>query len=236
MKAEQQRITFAGHSAVFIECAGKRIAIDPWLKGNPSCPEELHAQKQLDLIVLTHGHSDHASDAVRVAHDTGAQLAATYELAMIMISEGVHHNHVHPMNKGGSIQLGPITVTLTNAFHSSSFDTRHGPVYAGEACGVIVSTDTWTVYHAGDTALFSDMKLIGDTYKPDVALLPIGDRFTMGPKDAAVAASLLRCGIAIPIHYKTFPLLTGTYEEFSKECALHGIEAVELAPGETREF
>jgi L-ascorbate metabolism protein UlaG (beta-lactamase superfamily) len=186
--------------------------------------------------VLTHGHSDHASDAVRVAHETGAQIAATYELAMIMIAEGVHHNHVIPMNKGGTYDFGAVSVTLTHALHSSSFDTRHGPVYAGEACGVVVSSSRWKVYHAGDTALFSDMKLIGDNYRPDVALLPIGDRFTMGPRDAARAAALLQCGVAIPMHYKTFPLLTGTYEAFSRECALLGVEAVELAPGESRSF
>jgi L-ascorbate metabolism protein UlaG (beta-lactamase superfamily) len=236
MKTQQLTVTFAGHSAFIIEVGEKRIAVDPWLVGNPSCPETLHHQKALDLIVLTHGHSDHASDAVRVAHESGAQLVATYELAMIMIAEGVHHNQVVPMNKGGTFRLGSVAVTLTHALHSSSFDTRHGAVYAGEACGVVISTENQAVYHAGDTALFSDMKLIGERFEPDVALIPIGDRFTMGPTDAAQAASLLRCGLAIPMHYKTFSQLTGSYEEFSRECALLGVETAELAPGESRSF
>lgn len=229
-------ITYAGHSSVFVEVGGKRVAIDPWLKGNPSCPEKLYSPGALDLIVLSHGHSDHAGDAVRVALECKSALAATYELAMIMIAEGVPQDRVIPMNKGGSVQYGSLTVRLTHAMHSSSYDTKSGPVYAGEACGVIVSSDSWSVYHAGDTALFSDMKLIGDSYHPDVALLPIGDHFTMGPKEAATAASWVRCNVAIPIHYNTFPLLTGTYDEFSKECALLGVETIELTPGDRRKF
>jgi L-ascorbate metabolism protein UlaG (beta-lactamase superfamily) len=229
-------ITFAGHSAVFLECAGKRIAIDPWLKGNPTCPQELHSPKGLDTIVLTHGHADHAGDAVRVALETGAALAATYELAMIMIAEGVPQDRVIPMNKGGAVTLGPVSLSLTHAMHSSSFDGKLGTVYAGEACGVIVRSEAWCVYHAGDTALFSDMKILGEQYKPDVALLPIGDRFTMGPKEAATAASWLQCGVAIPIHYATFPLLTGTFDEFSRECSLLGVETLELKPGARRSW
>jgi L-ascorbate metabolism protein UlaG (beta-lactamase superfamily) len=229
-------ITYAGHSSVFVELGGKRVAIDPWLKGNPSCPESLHSPGAVDLIVLSHGHADHAGDAVRVALECKSSLAATYELAMIMIAEGVPQDRVIPMNKGGSVLFDSITVALTHAMHSSSYDTKSGPVYAGEACGVIVRTESWCVYHAGDTALFSDMKLIGEQYNPDVALLPIGDRFTMGSAEAASAASWVQCGVAIPIHYKTFPLLTGTYQEFSKECALLGVECLELSPGERRVF
>jgi L-ascorbate metabolism protein UlaG (beta-lactamase superfamily) len=232
----ERTITYAGHSAVFIQCGGKRIAVDPWLKGNPLCPESLINPGKLDLIVLSHGHSDHAADAVRVAHETGAHLAATYELAMIMIAEGIPADRVIPMNKGGSTTIGDATIRLTHALHSSSYDSPNGTLYAGEACGVIVSSDSWCVYHAGDTALFSDMKLLGDIYKPDVALLPIGDRFTMGPVDAARAASLIGCSYAVPIHYKTFGLLTGTFAEFAGECATLGIEAVEIAPGESKSF
>jgi L-ascorbate metabolism protein UlaG (beta-lactamase superfamily) len=233
---KERTITYAGHSAVFIQCGGKRIAVDPWLKGNPLCPESLLNPGHLDLIVLSHGHSDHAGDAVRVAHESGAKVAATYELAMILIGEGIPADKVIPMNKGGSTKVGDLTVRLTHALHSSSFDSEKGTLYAGEACGVLLSSDSWCVYHAGDTALFSDMKLLGEIYKPDVALLPIGDHFTMGPVEAARAASLIGCSYAVPIHYKTFGLLTGTYEEFAGECATLGIEAMELAPGESKSF
>lgn len=229
-------LTYAGHSAVILSCAGMRVAIDPWLQGNPLCPPDLVNPGKLDLIVLSHGHSDHAGDAVRVAQNSGAKVAATYELAMIMVAQGVPQEHVIAMNKGGSVSVGHLSVTLTHAYHSSSFETANGPVYAGEACGVVISSPGWTVYHAGDTALFGDMQLIGTRYKPDVALLPIGDHFTMGPDEAAEAAALVRCGTAIPIHYKTFGLLTGTYEAFQEGCRARGIESVELKPGETREW
>ena len=229
-------VTYAGHSAVFLEFGDTHIAIDPWLKGNPLCPNSLLEPRKVDLIAVTHGHSDHASDVVRVQRLTGASVAATYELAMIFVSEGVPSDKVIPMNKGGQVTLGPATVTLTDAFHSSSFDGKHGPMYAGEACGVVVSAHGKTVYHAGDTSLFSDMGLIGERYKPDIALLPIGDRFTMGPVDAARAASLLRASVAIPIHYKTFALLTGTYAEFAKACDSQSVPHVELEIGATKTF
>lgn len=224
-------ITYAGHSAVFVDIGDQTIAIDPWLRGNPLCPQSLQSPKKLNTIVLTHGHSDHAGDAVRVANATGATIAATYELAMIMIAEGVPAEKVAPMNKGGSITLGGVEIRLTNAYHSSSYDTKDGTIYAGEACGVILSGGGTHLFHAGDTSLFTDLKLIGDTYRPDIALLPIGDRFTMGPKEAATAASWVRCKLAIPIHYKTFELLTGTYAEFAAECKKLAIETHELAPG-----
>jgi L-ascorbate metabolism protein UlaG (beta-lactamase superfamily) len=226
-------ITYAGHSAVFVHLGGLRIAIDPWLHGNPLCPAALQTPENLDLIVLSHGHSDHAGDAVRVAKITGAKLAATYELAMIMIAEGIPAEQVIPMNKGGAVDIAGISVRLVNAFHSSSYDGTNGTVYAGEPCGVVISSGAKTLYHAGDTELFSDMKLIGELYRPDVALLPIGDRFTMGPKEAALAASWLACGLAVPIHYKTFGLLTGTYTEFAVECDARGVKHRALEPGES---
>jgi L-ascorbate metabolism protein UlaG (beta-lactamase superfamily) len=232
----QGKITYAGHSAVFVEFGDKVVAIDPWLRGNPLCPPNLQSPKKIDIIVLTHGHSDHAGDAVRVQKETGACLAATYELAMIMIAEGVPSEKVIPMNKGGSVTVSGIEIRLTNAFHSSSYDTKNGPVYAGEACGVIVSSGGASVFHAGDTLLFDDLKLIGDLYKPDVSILPIGDRFTMGPTEAAQAAAWTQCKLAIPMHYKTFDLLTGTYAEFSRECSKRSVEAKELEPGQSVSF
>jgi L-ascorbate metabolism protein UlaG (beta-lactamase superfamily) len=229
-------ITYAGHSAIFVDFGGAKVAIDPWLHGNPLCPASLHNPGPLDLIAVTHGHSDHASDVVRVQKLTGAAVAATYELAMIFIAEGVPADKVVPMNKGGSAQVGSLTVTLTDAYHSSSFDGKNGTVYAGEACGVVVSKDAKRVYHAGDTSLFSDMTLIGERYRPTVAFLPIGDRFTMGPKEAAQAAAFVKAGTTIPIHYKTFGLLTGTYEEFSAACDAHGVVHAELEIGVKKSF
>ena len=226
------RLTYLGHSAVILSIGGKTIGIDPWLLGNPRCPEKLQTPDSLDLIALTHGHSDHAGDAPRLAKALGSHIAATYELAMLMIEEGVSQNHVHPMNKGGTLNWNGISVSLTHALHSSSYDTAKGPVYAGEACGLVIHSGKNTIYHAGDTSLFSDLKLIGERYRPQIALLPIGDRFTMGPAEAAEAAKLVGCKIAIPIHYKTFAALTGTAEEFGKECAKRGIEARVLEPGE----
>ena len=226
-------ITYAGHSAVFVHMGETILAIDPWLRGNPLCPAALQSPKKIDIIVLSHGHSDHAGDVIRVQKDTGALVAATYELAMILIAEGIPADKVVPMTKGGSVELHGIEVCLTNAFHSSSYDTPNGTVYAGEACGVILRGKGSTIYHAGDTSLFSDLSLIGDTFKPDVALLPIGDRFTMGPVEAAQAAAWVKCKIAVPIHYKTFELLTGTYEEFETACKKQGVAAKEIAPGES---
>jgi len=232
----ERKITYAGHSAVFVHWGSTTIAIDPWLRGNPLCPANLQAPPKVDLIVLSHGHSDHAGDAVRVQRETGALLAATYELAMIMIAEGVPSDKVIPMNKGGAVTVGDIEVRLTNAYHSSSYDTKSGTVYAGEACGVILSSDGRSIFHAGDTSLFSDLQLIGEQFKPEVALLPIGDRFTMGPVEAAQAAAWTQCKLAIPIHYKTFDLLTGTYDEFAEACEKRAIRSKELAPGESISF
>jgi L-ascorbate metabolism protein UlaG (beta-lactamase superfamily) len=227
-------ITYAGHSAVILHVAGLHVAIDPWLKGNPLCPSTLQNPTKLDLIAVTHGHSDHASDVVRLQKLTGATVAATYELAMIFIAEGVPADKVIPMNKGGTAHHAGVSVTLTDAFHSSSYDGKHGPVYAGEACGVVIAGGGASVYHAGDTSLFSDMRLIGERYKLNAALLPIGDRFTMGPADAARAAALIKPKVAIPIHYKTFDLLTGTYDEFARECKAHHVATLELEPGGSR--
>jgi L-ascorbate metabolism protein UlaG (beta-lactamase superfamily) len=227
------RITYAGHSAVFVEMGGLSVAIDPWLKGNPLCPHALQEPGKLDLIALTHGHSDHAGDVIRVQKLTGARIVATYELAMILIDEGVAADKVIPMNKGGGVTVDSLNVRLTDAYHSSSYDGTKGTAYAGEACGVLLSSGDRCVYHAGDTSLFSDMKLIGELYGPTVALLPIGDRFTMGPHEAAHAARLIRPQVAIPIHYKTFDLLTGTYAEFAKECDAHKVRHTELQVGES---
>ena len=228
-----EKITFAGHAATFIQADSKVIAIDPWLKDNPACPEQLKNPKHIDFIVLTHGHNDHCGEAAQLCKSTGARLIATWELAFVMGRGGAPENSLVPMNKGGSISIDGFTFTLTQALHSSSFDTPNGTVYTGEPCGVVISDGTTAIYHAGDTALFSDMKLIGEMYRPKIALLPIGDRFTMGPREAAKAASFVGCKVAIPIHHSTFDMLTGTPAQFRDACKGMEIEVRELKPGES---
>jgi L-ascorbate metabolism protein UlaG (beta-lactamase superfamily) len=228
-------ITYLGHSAIILD-GELTVAIDPWLMGNPLCPPEFHTPPKLDLIVLSHGHADHAGDCLRLAQATKAKVAATYELAMILVSEGLDAEQVIPMNKGGTVNFSGLQVTLSHAFHSSSYDTKNGPLYAGEPCSVIISDTVNTIFHAGDTALFSDLALIGQSYKIDFALLPIGDHFTMNPKEAAQAAMMLQAKLALPIHYKTFPLLTGTASEFINYCGKIDKNAKELKIGQSYKF
>lgn len=217
MSVHFSTLTYAGHSAIILNAPNYVAAIDPWLH-NPLCPESLKNPAKLDLIVLTHGHADHASDVPALAKRTGAKVAATFELAQCLAKEGVPESQLIFMNKGGCVQVDGLTVSLVHALHSNSFDAKAGPVYAGEACGVVIKDGHSSIYHAGDTALFSDMKLISEIHRPTVACLPIGDCFTMGPKDAARAAEFIGAPVVVPIHYATFPLLTGTADAFAAAC------------------
>jgi L-ascorbate metabolism protein UlaG (beta-lactamase superfamily) len=232
-----KKIKFAGHAATFIQTDNLDIAIDPWLEGNPICPEELKNPQKIDLIALTHGHADHASDVVRLHKLTGAQVLATYELAMILVGEGVSQDAVIPVNKGGTFEYKGTCITLTHALHSSSYDSpTKGTLYAGEAGGILVRSEKDCVYHAGDTGFFSDMNLIREMYQPSLALLPIGDRFTMGAVEASHAARALGVTTVIPIHFKTFPLLAQSAEQFSVACHKIDVEVCELVPGDHFEF
>ena len=233
-------IRYLGHSSVLLTSElGKRIIIDPWLGGNPSCPKEFLDPGKLDLVCLTHGHSDHAASAVELLKKNGCPVAATYELLQLLIKDGVDASQICPMNKGGSISiLGNLQVSLTQAFHSSSYETSEGQThYAGEPCGVVLTLESGrSIYHAGDTLLFSDMTLIKELYRPEVSLLPIGDRFTMGPRQAAKAMELLESKYVLPIHWGTFPLLTGTPEELQKFSAHLDSQVVSWKPGEEFSF
>ncbi len=238
--------TYLGHSTVLIESTdGKRILIDPWTTGNPACPEiwkSSSAIGHLDLILVTHIHNDHVGDLeVIAAANRETPVIGIYEACTWMGTKGI--THTLPMNKGGSQSVVGVRITMTQAIHSSSFQEADGRViYGGEAAGYILDfANGFTVYVAGDTALFGDMSLIKELYHPDLALLPIGDNFTMGPREAAYAVRLLGVRHVIPIHYRTFPLLTGTSEAF--ETCLHELQSSDptlvavsvhaLEPGQT---
>ena len=225
------QITWLGHSSFRLRTpGGKELLFDPWYTGNPSFPEAARP-KAADLILLSHGHSDHITDAAAMAKATGATVVAIWEITSWLGTKGVQN--LEPMNKGGSITTKGLRVTMTDARHSSSFDDN-GIVYLGEPAGFIVTLENGQrIYFAGDTSLFGDMKLIGELYKPDIAFLPIGDRFTMGPDAAAMAARWLGVKQVVPMHYGTFPLLTGTPEQLEKELSGSGIEVLVLKPGET---
>jgi L-ascorbate metabolism protein UlaG (beta-lactamase superfamily) len=225
-------ITWLGHSTFVLRTpGGRRLLLDPWLTANPSCPEPLRRQTAVDIVLATHGHDDHIGDLVPVARETGALVVAPYELCDWVRRKGI--THTAPMNKGGSLDVQGLHIAMTDARHSSGCLDNGAMVYMGEACGYVLRLeDGVSVYYAGDTALFGDMKLIGETYRPDIAILPIGDRFTMGPAAAATACEWLGVRQVIPMHWGTFPSLTGTPEALKRR--LRGdVQILELRPGDT---
>jgi L-ascorbate metabolism protein UlaG (beta-lactamase superfamily) len=224
-------VTWLGHGTFeLLSPAGKRIVIDPWLEQNPSCPPERKKIERADLILATHGHFDHIGDLIPVARATGGKVIGIFELCTWLGQKGVQNTS--PMNIGGSQRVGDITITMTPAVHSSAFVDDGRPVYLGEPAGFVIRfEDGLTAYFAGDTALFGDMRLIKEMYEPTIAFLPIGDHFTMGPAGAARAARLLGVQQVVPMHYGTFPLLTGTPAQLKE--LLPKVDVLELKPGET---
>ena len=235
-------VQWCGHSTVIITSEDeKRFIIDPWLRGNPSCPESLHNPPKIDYIVLTHGHSDHSGSILELAEKHESTIFANYELANLLVKDGIPAERIQFMNKGGSVLIphtGGLMVSLTDAKHSSSYDLRDGSTaYAGEACGVVITLESGrNIYHAGDTAVFGDMKLIQELFEPELALLPIGDRFTMGPKQAAKALQLIKPRFVVPIHHSTFDLLLGKPEMLRTLIDELQTKLVVLEPGEEFEF
>lgn len=224
-------LTWLGHASYrFDTPAGKRVYVDPFLHGNPTCPEGELEPERVDLIALTHGHGDHVGDTVAIAKKHGCPVVALLELRGWLTGQGVDEDPTQAPNKGGTVEHAGVRITLTDANHSSGGDDN---VYLGEPAGLVFRIpDAPTLYFAGDTNVFASMSLIGRLYEPDVVVLPIGDHFTMGPEEAAVALELLGAPRCIPCHYGTFPILTGTPERL-RELAPAGVEVLELQPGET---
>jgi L-ascorbate metabolism protein UlaG (beta-lactamase superfamily) len=228
------KITWLGHSCFQITTPGGNVVlIDPWLRGNPKCPPELQDPARVDVILISHAHGDHLGDVLQLAKAHQPKIAAIYETALWLESKDVPN--VTAMSKGGTVKLGDITATLVNAYHSNGIEDGGKIIYGGEAGGWIVRLPGGlTIYHAGDTCVFGDMKLIGEIYKPDVALLPIGDLYTMGPVEASYALRLLGVHHVIPMHYGTFPALTGTPEALREATQdIAGLEIHALKPGES---
>jgi L-ascorbate metabolism protein UlaG (beta-lactamase superfamily) len=226
-------ITWLGHAAAHIKTPeGTEILIDPFLEQNPKFPKGYKLPEKLDLLLLTHAHSDHIADAVSVAKKHRPQVVAIFELANWLGSKGV--DETVGMNLGGSYRYKDVTVTMVEARHSSGIQDGKDILYGGVPAGfVITAEDAPVLYHAGDTSFFSDMRLIKELYAPELGMLPIGDHFTMGPKAAALAATYLGVKTVIPIHYGTFPQLTGTPAELEQHLKGTGISVMIPKPGET---
>jgi L-ascorbate metabolism protein UlaG (beta-lactamase superfamily) len=223
------KIVWLGHSTFMMTSPkGVRLLFDPFVTNNPSCPAAAKRITAVDLILVTHGHSDHCEDAASIAKATGATVVSSPEVSGWLERQGV--KHTRPMNIGGRQQLSGLRISMVPALHSSSAPDGS---YLGPATGFVICFENdLKIYFAGDTGLFGDMRIIRDRHAPDVAFLPIGDRFTMGPEDAALAAEWLGAKTIVPMHYGTFPELTGTPEELRTHAALRGIEVLEMRAGE----
>ncbi|HSW48656.1 MAG TPA: metal-dependent hydrolase [Bryobacteraceae bacterium] len=224
-------ITWLGHGTFqFRLASGEVIVVDPWTDGNPSYPPG-HSFDRLDTILITHGHFDHVHDAVDLAKKFSSQVVAIYETSLWLESKGV--TNTVPLNKGCSCQVGPVRVTMTHAVHSGGILEDGKIIYGGEAAGYVLAfPDSRSLYFAGDTAAFRDMELIQELYQPELAILPLGDRFTMGPLEAAAACRMLKPRKVIPMHFGTFPLLTGRPEELAERLRdLPGTEVWTLEAG-----
>lgn len=225
------RVSYHGHSVVQIITNGKTILIDPFIKGNRLTDLTVEEVKP-DVIILSHGHNDHVGDTVELAAKHNALVIANHELATFLDWQGIN---THGLHIGGGYQFDFGKVKLTQAFHGSSYETENNElIYCGMPAGILVMSEGKTIYHAGDTGLFSDMKLIGERHPIDLAFLPIGDNFTMGPEDAAYAAKLLNAKTVVPMHYNTFPPIKQDPYQFIE--LLENQNGKVLVPGEAIDF
>ena len=225
------QITWLGHGTFQFDLpSGDVLVVDPWTEGNPKYPAQ-HKFSRLDILCITHGHFDHIHDAVPLAKQFSPQVVAIFETCQWLESKGV--KNTRPMNKGGAQQVGPVNITMTHAVHSCGIQDGDRIIYGGEAAGYVMQfEDGRSLYFSGDTAVFSDMELIQELHEPELAFLPIGDLFTMGPKQAALACGMLRPQRVVPMHFGTFPALTGTPEQLAELLRDKGTEVWRLTPGE----
>ncbi len=224
------QLTWLGHSAFHIEAQGQNILIDPFITGNSMAPEESEQWlSDIDILILTHAHGDHIGDALDIIKANNPTIVCIFEIANWLKNNGVDPDTIIDMNIGGTVELpGPIKATMVNAVHSSSLPDGS---YGGQPAGFVVDTGDHRIYHTGDTDVFNDMALIQKLHKPDIALMPIGDRYTMTPHTAAYACNeLLDVKVIVPMHWNTFPILTGEPEDF-KHQVKHGRVEI-LTPGE----
>jgi L-ascorbate metabolism protein UlaG (beta-lactamase superfamily) len=227
------KITWLGHATFRLQTPkGKTILVDPWVMQNPACPAKEKDVQSVDVMLVTHGHGDHIGDAVEIAKKHHPKVVGIPELCGWLEKKGI--KQIAMMNKGGTQQVGDIKVTMVHADHSCGIQDGDQLVYGGEACGYVIEFENGVkIYHAGDTNVFGDMKIIHELYAPDIAMLPIGDHFTMGPREAAYACGLLKPKTVIPMHFATFPVLTGTPAALSKLAG--GVQVLEMKPGQTIE-
>ena len=231
MKLDGIKLTWLGHATFRIETpGGKTIFVDPWVMGNPACPPAEKEVKKIDVMLCTHGHFDHIGDAVEIAKKHNPTVVCIADMAKWLEKKGV--KNISGMNKGGTQTVGDIKVTMVHADHSCGITDGDQIIYGGEATGFVIHfSNGIKIYHAGDTNVFGDMAIIRDLYMPDVVMLPIGDHYTMSPREAAYAVNLLKPKTVIPMHFGTFPVLTGKPSELHKLAP--AVEIVEMKPGVT---